>query len=66
MVPVAELVIGVWRRHIGCNGPYLEHDDRSSVTFVGDTIAGYFDPMVAAPKGVPVYARVPYECGNGS
>lgn len=66
LVSVAAFAACVWRRHIGRNGPYLEHDDRGATALVGDTVAGDIDTVVATPEGIPDNAWVPNECVDDS
>ncbi len=62
MVSVAVFAACVRRRHIGRNGPYMEHDDRGATALIGDTVAGDIDPVVATPEGILDDAWVPDEC----
>lgn len=59
MVSVAVFAACVGRRHIGCNGPYMEHDDRGATALAGDTITGDIDSVVTASERILDDTRVP-------
>ena len=64
MVSMADFAACVWRRHIGRNGPYMEHDDGGAIALIGDTITGDIDSMVTTSERIPDDARVSDECAD--